>query len=482
MVFSSAIFLFIFLPLFIGLYYITPNKYRSMTILAGSYIFYGWWRLDFLLLLFAVTLGNHLCAKLIVKYDGQNLSRRFMQAGVVANLLVLGVFKYFNFGVDSLNSLFEQSGMNSFEALRFILPIGISFYIFQSISFLIDVYRKDAPPAKRFIDFAAFISLFPQLIAGPVLRYKDLADQFKERTHSMDKFSEGAGRFMSGFAKKVLIADSVAPIADAAFALENPTMAESWLGALAYTIQLYFDFSGYSCMAIGIGLMLGFRFIENFNLPYISRSITEFWRRWHISLSTWLRDYLYIPLGGNRKGNVRTYVNLVLTMVLGGLWHGANWTFVIWGAWHGTIMAIERAFGIRGSLSDEMAIAPRIIRTLFTFLLVIIGWVLFRAENIGSAMTMYQGMIGMNGIGLSDYMNWQLKGVSLTMMVIGCLIIFVGPIFKNQRLNKEVNTTGDGSAVKSPSAIYQAMVAVLFILAVSRLLAQSYSPFLYFQF
>jgi len=481
MVFSSAIFLFAFLPLFIALYYLTPIKYRSLTILVGSYVFYGWWRLDFLFLLIAVTLGNHLCAKQIVKHEDKVLGRRMMQIGVIGNLLILGVFKYFNFGVDSLNAIFEQSGMNSFEALRFILPIGISFYIFQSISFLIDVYRKDAPPARNFIDFAAFTSLFPQLIAGPVLRYKDLADQFKERTHTMDKFSEGASRFMSGFAKKVLIADSVAPIADSVFALENPTMAESWLGALAYTIQLYFDFSGYSCMAIGIGLMLGFRFIENFNLPYISRSITEFWRRWHISLSTWLRDYLYIPLGGNRKGNIRTYVNLFLTMVLGGLWHGANWTFVIWGAWHGAIMAIERSFGIRGSLNEEMKVTPRIIKTIFTFFLVILGWVIFRAENLGVAANMYRGMFGFNGYGITSYLDWQLKGVSLTMMVVGMVIIFLGPILRKSLTKTTKSPTGEAIALNR-SVITQVAVFGLFILAVSRLLAQSYSPFLYFQF
>jgi len=481
MVFSSAIFLFLFLPVFIGLYYLTPVKFRSLTILVGSYVFYGWWRLDFLFLLIAVTLGNHLCAKQIVKHEDTSRGRRMMQIGVVGNLLILGVFKYFNFGVDSMNAIFEQSGLNSFEALRFILPIGISFYIFQSISFLIDVYRKDAPPAKGFIDFAAFTSLFPQLIAGPVLRYKDLADQFKERDHTMDKFSEGASRFMSGFAKKVLIADSVAPIADAAFALENPTMTESWLGALAYTIQLYFDFSGYSCMAIGIGLMLGFRFIENFNLPYISRSITEFWRRWHISLSTWLRDYLYIPLGGNRKGKARTYVNLFLTMLLGGLWHGANWTFVIWGAWHGAIMAIERACGIRGATDDKIAIAPRVIRTAFTFFLVILGWVIFRAENLDVAMNMYRGMFGLNGYGITDYLSWQLKGVSLTMMVVGMMIIFIGPIFKKYLSKQTQSPTGEALALNR-SILVQVSVFLLFILAVSRLLAQSYSPFLYFQF
>ena len=478
MVFSSAIFLFAFLPIFIGIYYITPNKYRSFIILIGSYIFYGWWRIDFLFLLILVTLGNHLCAKGIVRTRGTLSSRRLMQLGVVGNLIILGVFKYFNFGIESLNAVFEQSGMNSFEALKFILPIGISFYIFQSVSFLIDVYREDAPPAKRFVDFAAFISLFPQLIAGPVLRYKDLADQFEEREHSFDKFSEGATRFMIGFAKKVLIADTVAPIADASFALSDPTMAEAWIGALAYTVQLYFDFSGYSDMAIGIGLMMGFRFIENFNFPYISRSITEFWRRWHISLSTWLRDYLYIPLGGNRKGNVRTYVNLVLTMVLGGLWHGANWTFVIWGAWHGGIMAIERYFGIRGSDNDFTGAAKIIFRTIFTFLLVIIGWVIFRAPSLGDAMNMYEGMIGMNGFAFSDAMNWQIKGLAVTMMIVGMAIIFIGPTMHKVIASRFAVK----KMVVRQSVIMQVGACVLFILAVSRLLAQSYSPFLYFQF
>ena len=478
MVFSSAIFLFVFLPAFLGLYYLTPNKYKSIIILIGSYIFYGWWRLDFLALLALVTLGNHFCAKVIVQYEGQHVGRRFMQAGVISNLLVLGVFKYFNFGVDSLNMVFESSGLNTFESLRFILPIGISFYIFQSISFLIDVYRGDAPPAKRFVDFASFISLFPQLIAGPVLRYKDLADQFEKREHSLDNFSEGATRFMAGFAKKVLIADTVAPLADAMFALDDPTMAEAWLGAIAYTVQLYFDFSGYSDMAIGIGLMMGFRFIENFNFPYISRSITEFWRRWHISLSTWLRDYLYIPMGGNRKGKIRTYFNLFMTMVLGGLWHGANWTFVIWGAWHGAIMAIERALGIKGGTNETVQIPARIMRTILTFILVIIGWVMFRAENVTSAFAMYEGMLGLNGFELTDRTIWQIKGLHICALLIGLFVIFIGPLL---HYRSRINLSEAQLAHKHVIAT-QVAVSLLFILAVSRLLAQSYSPFLYFQF
>jgi len=324
MVFSSNIFLLCFLPLFLGIYYLTPLRFRSLPILIGSYVFYAWWRVDFTLLFAGVTLWNYFIFLRIKKEQikQEKRAKRWMQMGVAGNLFVLGVFKYFNFGIDSLNFALNGAGLSSIEAMKFILPIGISFYIFQAISFLIDVHRKDAPHPKNFWDFAAFISLFPQLIAGPILRYKDVATQFQNRIHSLDKFSEGAYRFMVGFVQKVLIADNVAPLADQMFALENPTLIEGWLGALAYTVQLYFDFMAYSLMAIGLGLMMGFRFIENFNHPYIARSITEFWRRWHISLSSWLKDYLYIPLGGNRKGKTRTYINLILTMLLGGAWHG----------------------------------------------------------------------------------------------------------------------------------------------------------------
>lgn len=465
MVFSSNIFLFLFLPGYLGLYYLTPPKWRSLTILIGSYVFYAWWRVNFLFLLIGVTLWNYLISRRIV--PGVPEGKRWMQVGVAGNLAVLGLFKYFNFGVDSLNGLLEQSGINSIEALRFILPIGISFYIFQSISFLIDVYRKDAPPAKNFLNFAAFVTLFPQLIAGPVLRYKDLAPQFENRTHSFEMFSQGAYRFMIGFCKKVLIADSVALLADASFALENPSTVDAWLGALAYTVQLYFDFSGYSHMAIGLGMMMGFRFMENFNHPYISRSITEFWRRWHISLSTWLKDYLYFSLGGNRKGAGRTYVNLLITMVLGGLWHGANWTFVLWGAWHGAILAIERSFGFKEKRGTAF------FGTAMTMFVVITGWVMFRAENVSKAFTFYWAMAGLNDFGISDAMAWQVTGLSLTALAAGYILIFSVPFFENKTQKKVTEIT---------SALPQITIIVLFLLAVIKLSAQSHSPFLYFQF
>jgi alginate O-acetyltransferase complex protein AlgI len=284
---------------------------------------------------------------------------------------------------------------------------------------------------------------------------------------------------MSGFAKKVLIADAVAPLADSAFALQNPAMGDAWLGIAAYSIQLFFDFAGYSEMAVGLALMMGFRFIENFRHPYVSCSITEFWRRWHISLSTWLRDYLYVPLGGNRKGSVRTYFNLLLTMVLGGLWHGANWTFFLWGAWHGIILMTERLLGVdpEGPKSTPV----RIARMGFTLILVMFGWVLFRSPDIGAAHDFYQGLMGMNGMGISDAMAWQIKGVSVCALMGGILMVFSLPFLERYRTPVELSKGSYAMQTKAP-LVLQVVVAGVFIIAVTRLIAMSYSPFLYFQF
>lgn len=475
MVFASGVFLFLFLPVFLTVYYLTPARFRSLTILIGSGIFYAWWRVDFAVLLFTVMLWAHFVALSIGRAQesgNETRARRWMIAGVVVNLSTLGYFKYWNFGVDTLDAIMIKAGMEPpQDVARVLLPIGISFFVFHAISYIVDIYRRDARPVRHFADFAAFMTLFPQLVAGPVLRFKDLAWQFENREHSLDKFSEGARRFMIGFAKKVLIADTVAPLADAAFALENPSAGDAWLGALAYAVQLYFDFSGYSEMAVGLGLMMGFRLIENFNHPYISASITEFWRRWHISLSTWLRDYLYIPLGGNKKGPVRTYVNLFLTMLLGGLWHGANWTFVLWGAWHGIILAIERLFGVRAREGEAIALHRRVARVGFTMLLVLIGWVMFRASDVSSAMTMYGGMVGLNGGGISEAFAWQISGMAAATLALAGIVVYLPP-FLAARRNEPAQASLAGRLA----------VIVLFLLAVTKLLSQSYSPFLYFQF
>jgi alginate O-acetyltransferase complex protein AlgI len=476
MVFSSNIFLFAFLPLFLASYYLTPQTHRSLAIVVGSWLFYAWWRVDFLGLYAGVTIWSYWIGGRIGAADGGAGglgARRWMQIGVAGSLAVLAYFKYYNFFGPEIASLLGVSEADHWLFFKVILPIGVSFFVFESISYMVDVYRKDAPPARNFTDFAAFLALYPHLIAGPVMKYKDLAAQIVSRTHTVEKFSEGTVIFMIGFCKKVLIADSVAPLADDAFRLANPTLAEAWLGATAYTIQLYFDFSGYSLMAIGLGLMIGFRLIKNFDTPYLSLSITEFWRRWHISLSTWLRDYLYIALGGNRKGKARTYVNLWLTMVLGGLWHGANWTFILWGIWHGTLLVIERLLGGKGGTSPY----PKLLAWPLTLLFVMIGWVMFRAHTVDDAMAVYAGMAGVNGVGISPEFAWRIQGLELAMLLVGIVLIFTERLVRRRHFAGRI-----GGLAISRASVANAALAALTLVAVLKLSADAYSPFLYFQF
>ena len=454
-------------------YYLLPFRWRSAWILVASYAFYAWWRVDFLLLFAGTTLFTYLLGRLIGRWgESPRRARLALVVGVVGNLGVLGYFKYFNFGTDSLNALLVSLGGDPLGTLRVLLPIGISFYVFQAVSYLVDVYRGDVPAESNFFDVAAFIALFPQLIAGPILRYKDLSEQFKTRAHTFEGFSEGSLRFMVGLCKKVLIADAVAPLANAAFALPDPTFADAWLGALAYTIQLYFDFSGYSDMAIGLGLMMGFHFRENFDHPYVSKSVTEFWRRWHISLSSWLRDYLYIPLGGNRRGRTRTYLNLMTVMLLGGLWHGAAWTFVLWGALHGGALAVERVFKERGWRTPPPALALPL-----TLLLVIAGWVTFRASGLEGALGMYAGMMGLHGWGVSDALAWQLAPSALTTLVIAWVLVYLVPWWRGF-----IEARAHSSRLASFALTTSLAVLPLFALGVLRLSADTFSPFLYFQF
>ncbi len=477
MVFSSNVFLFLFLPVFLSVYYASPYRWRNLVILVGSYLFYAWWRVDFLLLFAGVTLWNYAIGRRIAHHGaGSIAARRWMLLGVGGDLAVLGYFKYANFGVESLNTLMSSVGLQPFSWTAILLPIGISFYVFQAISYVVDVYRGDTAATRDPVAFAAFIALFPQLIAGPVLRYRDLAHQFESRRHGVDLFAEGALRFMQGFIKKVFIADSVAPLVDQGFALESPSTADAWLTALAYTVQLYFDFSGYSDMAIGLGLMMGFRFIENFNQPYVSQSITEFWRRWHISLSGWLRDYLYVPLGGNRGGTFRTYRNLLLTMLLGGLWHGANWTFLVWGAWHGALLAIERALGVGTGLHGPW----RTLRWALTLLLVVLGWVMFRAQNLTEAGRLYAAMFAFDGRGLSEVYAGGIDSLQTYTLLLAVVVLAVGGWRSRQAATLPAPVAPGVGAMRVP--LVAALLLPVFAMAVLKLSAQSYSPFLYFQF
>jgi len=470
MVFSSGIFLYLFLPTFLLLYVLAPQRVRLTVLLIGSYVFYGWWRVDLLALLAAVTLWTWVWGWIVVGTEG-GWRRVTLGIGVAGDLGVLAWFKYHDFTVENVDAMLVGIGLEPTGLGRVLLPIGISFYVFQAISYLVDLHRGDAPAERSLLTFATFIAMFPQLIAGPVLRYKDLAPQLHRRVHSFERFSEGARRFMLGFSMKVLVADVAAPLAEVVFDADRPTMIEAWLGTLAYTIQIFFDFAGYSHMAIGLGLMMGFRFMENFDQPYISGSITEFWRRWHISLSTWLRDYLYIPLGGNRRGTVRTYVNLGVTMLLGGLWHGAAWTFVVWGAWHGALLAIERHRRERltpGGPAHPYAMAR-------TMLWVMIGWVVFRAPDLGSAADMLAGMAGLHGVAIRDTIRWQLTTTSMAATLLGLVLVYCRPLLEDRLARSQAFL-----ARTAPAG--QLAVTASFVLALVRLGALRESPFLYFQF
>ena len=397
MVFSSHVFVFYFLPLALLLYYIVPRKGKHLALTLMSYFFYGWTNPYFIFLMLTSTIIDYFCGLVIVEQFGSGwkkpvklLEKRGTRSraqkialviSITANLSLLGFFKYFNFGVDSYNALMSAVGMDFAQwelFLRITLPLGISFYTFQSMSYTIDVFKGEAKAIKNFTDFACYVSMFPQLVAGPIIRFHEIANQMISRTHTLQKFSRGIAFFSLGMAKKILIANPMGKVADLCFDAATVSTLDSWFGVSSYSFQIYFDFSAYSDMAIGIGLMLGFVFPKNFNRPYISQSITEVWQRWHLSLSHWLRDYLYIPLGGNKKGERRTYVNLATVMLLGGLWHGSSWNFVVWGAIHGGMLAIER---LRGKESFYSRL-PKQVRIGITYVIMLISWVFFRAKNI----------------------------------------------------------------------------------------------------
>jgi len=408
MVFSSHLFIYWFLPVALLLYYLAPRRGRHLGLTLLSYLFYGWANPAFTLLMLASTAVDYVCALVMTGSPaggggdlpllerGAPRSRRQRAAvavSIISNLSLLGFFKYFNFAVENYNALTTALGLGDLQldtALRVALPLGISFYTFQSMSYSIDVYRGDARALANPIDFACYVSMFPQLVAGPIIRFSEVADQLRQRSHTLEKFARGVALFSLGCAKKILLANPCGKVADTVFDAAGALPLDAWYGATAYAFQIYFDFSGYSDMAIGLGLMLGFVFPKNFDSPYKAESITDFWRRWHQSLSTWLRDYLYLPLGGNRKGPIRTYVNLALVMLLGGLWHGAAWNFVVWGAFHGVLLAAERARGRRGLFRG----LPKAGRVAGTFLLVLVSWVFFRAADLGAAVAYLGAMTG----------------------------------------------------------------------------------------
>ncbi len=464
MVFASFVFLFWFLPAFLPVYLLLPPRWRNLWITLGSFVFYGWWRPQYVVLMLFSVAVDYTAARLMGERDTGRHRKLWLWLSIVTNLGLLGWFKYANLFAATWNDLAPWP----VEWEQVLLPVGISFFTFQSMSYTIDVYRGDVKPVRSFLDLLCFVSMFPQLVAGPIVRYRDIVAQLHDRRLDLVQLSSGLMLFALGFAKKVLIADRVAPLADAVFGQamsgqDAPGLLTAWSGALAYTVQIYFDFSGYSDMAIGLGLMLGFRFPSNFLSPYRAHSITEFWRRWHVSLSTWLRDYLYVPLGGNRRGELRTYGNLAATMLLGGLWHGAQWTFVLWGAWQGLWLIVERRLG----KTTPYGRLPLVLQVLATFVLVVFGWVIFRADGIGQIVVLWAGLLGLHGVGQVPAMGQQAPLV-YTALVTGLAIAFVLPRSEQlvARFHPAVMLVG----------------YVVFLVAVGQLLASDFVPFLYFRF
>ncbi|MEE3285208.1 MAG: MBOAT family protein [Planctomycetota bacterium] len=476
-VFSSHLFVFYFLPLALLLYYAAPQRSRHVLLTALSYLFYGWANPLFVVLMGFSTAVDYFCGRVISgeptdEVRGSVRSRRqkvALAVSILTNLSLLGFFKYFNFGVDSFNALATSLGAPGWQwetFFRITLPLGISFYTFQSMSYTIDVYRGQAASIRNPIDFACYVSMFPQLVAGPIIRFHEVARQLEHREHSLEKIARGTALFSLGLAKKVLLANSCGLLADIVFNAGSRDFLDAWLGLLAYSFQIYFDFSGYSDMAIGLGLMLGFTFPKNFDSPYRSASITEFWQRWHLSLSNWLRDYLYIPLGGNRRGPSRTYVNLAMVMLLGGLWHGAAWTFVAWGALHGVALAVERALG-KQSLYHRL---PRPVRVTITFLVVAIGWVFFRSNSLSDAGEFLGSLAG---ITTPVPGNSLLSGMTHQPWLLGWLIVAA-----------VVTWTAPQSwdwtrRITIPRAV---VLVGLFWISLLLLTTQSFNPFIYFIF
>lgn len=464
MVFSSLLFMFVYLPVVLAVYYCVPRRWRNLWLFIVNLIFYGWGEpVYILLMLFSICL-NYAAGILIARFkDEMRKAKRILRWSIVVNLCMLGFFKYYDLFAETLSQI---PGIQ-LPVLGLALPIGISFYTFQTMSYPIDVFRGDADVQRSFITFGTFVALFPQLIAGPIVRYKDIAAQLESRIYSSERFASGSRRFAVGLAKKVLLANNIGILWDiyASKASADLTVVGAWLGILAFTMQIYFDFSGYSDMAIGLGRMLGFEFLENFNYPYISKSVTEFWRRWHISLGSWFRDYVYIPLGGNRCGKCRQLFNLLIVWALTGFWHGANWTFLCWGIYYWIFLILEKSF-----LLEQLKKSP-IVATVYALLVAICGWVLFDLPTLGAAFRYYGAMFGFAGGGFcsaTDLYYLKSNAVLLIIGVIACL-----PLGKTVywRISEKMR------AWLSPALIFAVLV-----LTTAYLVDASYNPFLYFRF
>ena len=483
MLFTEPAFLFFFLPIVLALYFIPMRWHRNAVLLISSLIFYAWGEPRFVLVLFGSFILNYFMGLWVGRTLGTPRAKKVLALAVALNLAILCTWKYANFFAANLNAALAAAGVRPFHLAHITLPLGISFFTFHAMSYVIDVYRRNAPAQKNPLNIAMYLSLFPQLIAGPIVRYKDIAGQLDERTVTAERFAYGIQRFVLGLGKKMLIANTVAGVADKVFALPagQMTAALAWLGAVCYTLQIYFDFSGYSDMAVGLGHMFGFKFIENFNYPYISRSITEFWRRWHISLSTWFRDYLYIPLGGNRCAPRRVYFNLVVVFTLCGLWHGASWSFLVWGLFHGAFLVIER-MGFGRVL--EKLWAP--LSHAYALLAVLVGWVLFRSDTLGYALSYLKVMAGLAQPSpvhdtVSMYLDRELAqaicaGILFSMPVVPALIAWW------RGASEKIPAAARPWAGIAVTSTGMFCLGAIFVLCAILTAAGTYNPFIYFRF
>ena len=466
MVFSGIPFLYYFLPATVLLYLAAPRKLKNAVLLLASLVFYAWGEQRLVLLFAATILLGWLLGLLIERFRGKVWSRVFLWLSVLTTLGLLGYFKYADFFIGSLNSAFGLS----LPLLRVALPIGISFYTFQLLSYTVDVYRGDVAAQKNIIDFAAYVAMFPQLIAGPIVRYSDIAGQLTQRTHSLDKIASGIRRFVMGLAKKVLIANVLGQLCTQFRQTAQPSVLFHWLYAVAFMLQIYFDFSGYSDMAIGLGRLFGFDFPENFNYPYISKSITEFWRRWHMTLGSWFRDYVYIPLGGNRRGIGRQLFNILVVWMLTGLWHGAAWNFVLWGVFYALLLTAEK-LGLKKVLDAHGALGH-----VYVLLAVLLGFVLFNADSLGQAAQDIAGMFAFGKLPLfSAEAVYYLRsyGVVLLLAVIGAT-----------PLPKRAIAALSGNRVLSRgwNVLEPLLLTGLLVVVTAYLVDGSFNPFLYFRF
>ena len=465
MLFTSISFLYYFLPVLILIYFLTPKKYKNIILLIASLVFYFYGEPKYVFLMIIEIIIAYIGAILIDKYKNQ--SKNILITTLFIHVFLLIIFKYTDFIIQTINDISNAN----IKLLNIALPIGISFYTFQIISYIIDVYNGKVKVQKSIIKLATYVSLFPQLVAGPIVRYQTVEKELDDRVHSFNNFAYGIRRFTIGLAKKVLIANALGELCSKAFLADEKTIVFFWIFGVSYMLQLYFDFSAYSDMAIGLGRIFGFHFPENFNYPYISKSITEFWRRWHISLSTWFKDYVYIPLGGNRNGKYKQIRNILIVWLLTGIWHGANWTFLIWGLLFGIILIIEKIF-----LNKFMEKLPSFIRRIYVLFIVMILFIIFNSDNMSVALTNIKGLFGMNGeVFINNYTLHYLKSYSLVLIIalLGStplIKILIDKLRKNKYLNNIIN-------ILEPILI----VVILFVVT-SYLIDNSYNPFLYFRF